>query len=225
MKKAKSNFGDIFKFFSLAVWLFFLSGWAASCKAQTIDLSTDEAVIAELQKRADAKNNERANGDEKLLTKINAAGKLDAQNVCIRRFQESPKIIVIAFFRNDYGCHFEGAFVDLRFYDRTEISDQAKPTLENLGWQKADRTTREKLALWWTEKILHAFDEVFYPNRLNPAKDQWVQPPQTATRKNGDITVILWIQPPPDRLGKKSPQRFEYEFKSDGTFSAAGQEK
>ena len=79
--------------------------FAACSNAQIVsnpDISTDEAVLAELQKRADA-NREKLGLANK--------NKLDAKNVCIERFKESTQVIVIGFFRSDYGCHFEGAFV------------------------------------------------------------------------------------------------------------------
>lgn len=114
------------------------------------------------------------------------------------------RIIVVGLFRYDYGCHFEGAFIDSRFYDETEIVAATKLALESFGWQKANQLTRERLALFWVEKVLHAFDEVFYPNRVNPSQSGGAQPPQTKTEENGDTTVTVWIQPPPDNRGKKS---------------------
>jgi hypothetical protein len=101
------------------------------------DLSTDEGVIAELQKVVDARNAARAGDDEKLAAKQRAARRLGRDSVCIER-KEPAKIIVVGFFRNDYGCHFEGAFVGTRFYDETEILGATKTELERLGWLRAN---------------------------------------------------------------------------------------
>ena len=46
--------------------------------------------------------------------------KLDEK--CIKRFTESPKIIVIGSFRTDYGCHFEGVFVSSRFFEKDDLA-------------------------------------------------------------------------------------------------------
>lgn len=205
------------------VFFFALTAFLVNCaNAQTIsnqmDLSTDEAVIAELQKIRDAKDS-ISSGDERLDAKRRAANKLETRDVCIERLKETPKIIVVAFFRYDYGCHFAGAFIDSRFYNETGIFDAAKPTLESFGWQKTNEKGRERLALFWVEKILHVFDEVFYPNRMNPPQNGGAQPPATDTEANGDVIVTLWIQPPPDRTGKKDARRFEYKFKPDGSLA------
>lgn len=50
------------------------------CVAQTVDLPTDEAVIAELQKIQDAKNAERSKDNPALREKLQAAGKLKKED-------------------------------------------------------------------------------------------------------------------------------------------------
>jgi hypothetical protein len=126
-------------------------------KSGGTDLSTDAGIIAELQKIIGGKNAE-STGDEKLDAKRKAANKLEAKDVCIERLKESAKIIVIGFFRNDYGCHFEGAFVGSRYFDATkEISELSKAALEELGWKKANQKARENLAKLWVEKALLVF--------------------------------------------------------------------
>ncbi len=126
--------------FSLA--LIFLTGISA-CRtnAQTVDLSTKEGVIKELGKQ---KNED-----------------LSKANICIEQMKESAKIIVIGFFRNDYGCHFEGAFIDSRYFEETD-ADLSKNALAALGWKTANQTQREQLAKLWVDKGLLAFSTVLY---------------------------------------------------------------
>lgn len=135
--------------------------------AQTIsnatDLSTDAGVIAELQKRVDAKNAKRANGDEKLIAGQKAEGKLRKEDVCIKRLKESKKVIVIGFSRTDVGCHFDGAFVDSRYIEREDAA-LSKSALAALGWEKADRLMREDLAKIWIGEGLLAFSSIPYKN-------------------------------------------------------------
>lgn len=151
--------------------LFVLSVFSASCASaqiipnqdktkdestlKTVDLSTDETVIAELQKITDERNAKRANGDEKILAKQKAAGKLKKEDVCIERIEEA-EIIAIGFFRTDVGCHLDGIFVGSRYFAREE-SDLSKLALAALGWEKASKSERENLANIWVEKGLLVF--------------------------------------------------------------------
>ena len=140
----------------ISLTFIFLSGLLVGCaQAQTVDLSTDEAVIIELQKIIDAKNAKRANDDEKLLAKQKAAGKLEAKDVRIERIKET-EIIVIGFFRTDVGFHLDGIFVGSRYFDREEF-DLSKIALAALGWKKASEKERETLAKIWVERGLLVF--------------------------------------------------------------------
>lgn len=83
-------------FINISLTFVFLPCILAGCaNAQKVDLATNEAVIAELQKRADAKRTE--------LGKTGGS-KLSAKSVCIERLKESEKVIVIGFFAYDRGC-------------------------------------------------------------------------------------------------------------------------
>ncbi len=155
--------------------IFFVCGFSAGCaNAQIVpkqeqpknelpsnmNLSNDEAVLAELQKITDSKNAKRANGDEKIVAEPNAVFKLEAKDVCIKRIKEA-KIIVVGFFRTDYGCHLEGIFVGSRYFEREE-SDLSKIALAALGWEKATKNERENLANIWVEKGLLVFAPLPY---------------------------------------------------------------
>lgn len=142
----------------------FLAGFPVGCiKAQTSinnDLSTDKAVIAELRKMQEAKNS-ISTGDEQLDAKRRAANKLEKKDVCIGRLKASAKVIVIGFFRTDVGCRFDGTFIDSRFHGRDE-EDLSKIAFAALGWKKADRAGRERLAKIWVGEGLLAFSEMPY---------------------------------------------------------------
>jgi hypothetical protein len=176
------------------------------------DLSTDEAVLGELQKRADAER-------EKLGLAGKGKSKLEAKNVCFERFKESAKIIVIGFFRYDYGCHFEGAFVNSRFYARDDI-EMHKNALDALGWEKASKTERERLAKFWVEKGLLAFFDVLY-TKNDDLKNQAFHPPQAVSDENGAVKITLWIQLPARMRREKGFQHLEFRFAEDGKFSGS----
>jgi len=209
----------------------FLSGISAGCvNAQNIpnqdspkvevvsDLSTDAGVIAELQKIGDAKRAELPKADEKIEAKRRAASRLESKNVCIKRLKESAKVIVIGFFRTDVGCHFSGAFVGSRYFEKTDLIDLSKAALEAFGWQKANQTEREKLAAAWVEKGLLAFYSVLYakPSEL---ENVGFHPPQFVSEKNGAVKINLFIQLPSRMTREKGFQHLEYRFAADGTFT------
>ncbi len=190
------------------VFFFALSAFLTGCvKAQTIsnkaDLSSDEAIIAALQKISDAKN-AQSTGDEKLDAKRKAANKLKKEDVCIERVQESSKIIVIGFFRFDYGCHFEGAFINSVYFE-AENSELHKNALHSLGWEKANRQERERLAKLWVEKVLFAFSAK--PNQTF----------QAISIGDDEIKVIVSLQFPPGVTSRNAPKVFVFD--KDGKMS------
>lgn len=176
------------------------------------DLSTDQGVLAELQKRADAER-------EKLGLVNKGTNKLDANNVCIERYKESPKIIVIGYFRYDYGCHFGGAFVDSRYFEKTDI-DLHKTALAALGWEKAPPREREMLAKFWVEKGLLAFFKVLQ-TKPKELENQDFHPPKVVSNENGEIKVTLWIQLPSGMRREKGFQHLEYKFAKDGSYTGS----
>jgi hypothetical protein len=178
-----------------------LGGYA---RAQTVELSTDEAVIAEMQKRVDAKR--EAEGQKGGI-------KLTAKSVCIERLKESPKVIVIGSFRYDKGCHFDGAFVDSRYLEQSDPAF-SKSVLDALGWEAANRDQREGLAELWVEKGLAAFFTVIH-SRDAKFQGSTFQPPQVITEDAGDIVVKLWVRVTGNR-GKTTDKFLEYRFGNDG---------
>lgn len=185
--------------------------------SEAVDLSTDEAVIAELQKRVDAEGAERAAGDAKLEAKLRATRRLEVKDVCIERSKESAKVIVVGFFRNDYGCHLEGVFVGPRYYGATE-HDLHHDALEAYGWRGAAQKGRERLALAWVEKGLLAFFSVLHTDPKGLEKFGF-HPPQAASANNGEVRVTLWFRVPPGRNGGRGFQHVEYRFDVDGNLS------
>jgi len=64
---------------------------------------------------------------------------------------------MIGFFRYDYGCHFDGAFLDSRYFESTDAAS-SKEALATLGWAKAPKGEREMVASYWVQKgllVLH----------------------------------------------------------------------
>ncbi|HUQ31541.1 MAG TPA: hypothetical protein VM095_05440 [Pyrinomonadaceae bacterium] len=190
-------------------------------KAQ--DLSTDEAVIAELQKRVDAKRAEMGTtGDSKLDAKMKNSSRLDARAVCIKRLKESPKVIVVGFFATDVGCRFDGAFIRSRYFEAADITDLSKAALEEFGWKQANQKRREKLAQLWVENGLLAFSTVLYTKDVDfGINDSAFHPPQTVSAENGEIKVTLWIQLPSGMRPERSFQYLEYQFAADGSFTGS----
>ena len=189
--------------------LFFLTCvLVGGANAQTVNLSTDEAVLEQLGK---LKNE-----------------KFRKEQVCIERLKESARVIVIGSFRNDYGCHFDGAFVNSRFYDSDDVS-LSKNALYALGWKKAGRVRRERLAKLWVEKGLLAFFTVLYTKDKDfqkpqvtyrgghPPKRFEFHPPQVISNENGETVVTLWTSV---MRRKKEFHRHEFRFAKDGTLSA-----
>ena len=178
---------------------------AGCANAQTIDLSTDEAVLAELQKRADAK---RVDPGPK------GGRKLEAKSVCIERLKESEKVIVIGFFAYDRGCRLDGAFVDSRYFESTDAA-LSKSALAAFGWEKAPKREREMLALYWVEKGLLAFFTVLH-TKDKDLKEREFQPPRVVSNENGEIKVMLWISLPSGMRREKGFRHVEYKFAKDG---------
>ncbi len=161
--------------------------------AQKVDLSTKEAVIKELgkQKNADLSN----------------------AKICVERLEESTKVIIIGFFRYDYGCHFEGAFVNSVYIDKG--ADLSQKALAALGWKTANQERREKLAMVWVEKGLLAFSTVLYTKDKNFNAGEF-HPPQVGSEDNGEVVITLWTSV---MRKKKEFHRLEFRFTKDGNLS------
>ena len=180
--------------------------FAVAAAAQTPDLSTDEAVLAAVQKRVDA---DRA-----------AAGKppsrLNKRDVCIRRIKDAPAVVVIGFFAYDRGCALDGAFVDGVYIEKSDKTLSQK-ALAAMGWEKAGHIPREEMALMWVEKGLLAFASIVYEDDKE-APIAGFHRPEVVTPKDGPITVTLWTQRPSGmRNEKASYQRMSYRFTDDGS--------
>ena len=199
--------------------LFFLPCVLAGCaKAQVVsnqdrpkteapsnlDLSTNEGVLAELQRRLDAKREELGK---------KGGSKLEARFVCIERLKETAQIIVIGGFAYDRGCRFQGVFVNSRYFEKDDLA-LSKNALAALGWETASQEQREKLVLLWVEKGLLPFFTVLHTTdkELN---DREFQPPQVVSTEGGEIKVTLWVRLPSGR-GEQGYQHLEYRFSRDG---------
>ncbi|MCY7345923.1 MAG: hypothetical protein LH614_06840 [Pyrinomonadaceae bacterium] len=170
----------------------FLSGVLVGCaNAQTVDLSTKEAVLEQLGK---LKNKE-----------------FNRDKVCIERLKESANIIVVGFFAYDRGCRFDGVFVNSVYFEK-DNADLSKNALNALGWKKANQKEREKLAMIWVEKGLLAFSTVLY-TKDKDFKDGEFYPPQIVTKENGETIITLWTSV---MKRKKEYHNLEFRFTKDG---------
>jgi len=175
----------------LLSWSFSVLAYAQT-KGQKVDLSTKEAVIEQLekQKKADLSN----------------------AKICVERLKESSKIIIIGSFRYDYGCHFEGAFVNSIYFEKS--ADLSPKALGALGWKNANRKQREELAKLWVEKGLLAFSTVLYTQEQDKDfRNIEFQPPQVVTKDNGETVVTLWTSV---MRREKTFHRLEFKFAKDG---------
>ena len=180
----------------LSFALLFLHCILAGCAdAQTVDLSTDEAVVEQFGRQKNEK-----------ITK---------NDVCIKR---SAKIIVIGLM----GCRFHAAFVNSVYLE--EGADLSKNALNALGWKEANQKEREELAKLWVDKGLLAFSTVIYAKVKNLSDDKF-HPPQVVSRKNGEVVVSLWVSFERRKLGRKVNsltkgfRQYEYQFAQDGNSS------
>ena len=201
--------------------LIFLAGLFANCtKAQTVDLSTNEAVIAELQKIVDAKRAEfEIPGNPELDAKIKDSDtKLKASSIRIKRFKDVPEVIVIGTFRTEYGFRLSGVFVNSRYFEKDE-ADLTKNALATLGWEKMPKREREMLADFWVTKCLLAFSDVRYTKDKDFNGGEF-QPPRTVSTENGGIKVTLWIIASSGMMSRGINFKFlEYRFTKDGDLS------
>lgn len=175
----------------------------------TRDLSTDEAVHAELQKLRDAKNESRGLANK-------PRSKIEARFVCIKRFSESPRVIVIGFFAYDRGCRLNGAFVDSDYFEAAD-SSLSRHALDALGWQNAAQSAREGLAKLWVEKGLVGFRGVLHQPDDSVAADRFF-PPQATSAADGVITVKLWVRDEM-RRGKPGVNVAQFSFMTDGNLA------
>lgn len=156
----------------------------ACADAQVPDLSTDQAVRTEL-----AKNSEFASALDSL---------------CIQRLKESSSIIVIGTHAMDSDCEVHGAFVNAVYFSE-DTPDLSQKALAVLGWEKANKEQREKLAIFWAEKGLLAFSTVLYTQDkdFDPYRGvTWkgkkpnfgeFHPPNALVSENGEIVVRMWV--------------------------------
>ena len=190
--------------FAFALLLLIFAGCTRAQDFSQPDLSTDEAVLAELQKIVDAKRAELGG---------KGGSKLDAKFVCIKRLKESARVIVIGRFAYDYGCRLQGVFVDSRYFEKEDAA-LSKHALAALGWETAKQAERERLVKLWVEKGYLAFFNVLN-ERNEDFQNREFQSPQVASRETGETKFTLWIRLPPGRT-ERGYQLLEYRFAPDG---------
>jgi len=164
----------------------------------------------------DLSTNEGLNAAREAL----AGKKLDQRSLnCLRRGKTLP-IISVGTFAFDWGCRFEGVFVKSRYF-KTSQNENWKDALDLLGWQTANSTEREKLALGWVRESWLAFIRVLTVKNED-FENHSFQPPSVTTNQEREVIVTLWTNPPGrGRARGRSYQLREYKFSGAGAFVSA----
>ena len=162
---------------------------AGCANAQKADGLTDEVVLRTIEKLR--------------------GGDWRQDEICIKRFKEneSAKLVVVGIKDDNEICQFDGAFVGADYFEHGK-PDWTKNALRLLGWEKANRQERERLAKLWVEKVLFAFS----------AKSN--QTFQTVSTGDDEIKVIVSLQFPPGVTSRNAPKIFVFD--KDGNMSPAG---
>lgn len=138
---------------------------------------------------------------------------------CIKKtLVETVEIQIFGHFRTEYGCYFAGVSVNSQYLKKDD-AELSKIVLGALGWEKASRAEREKLAKLWVEKGLLAYSRVLYTKDEDFGSGEF-KPPQVVSDENGEIKVTLWILKSSGMMKRaKNFQRLEFRFASDGNMS------
>lgn len=162
---------------------------AACANAQKADALTDETVLRTIEKLR--------------------GGVLSQDDICIKKFKENElaRLVVVGVKDEKLVCHLDGAFVDLDYFQQGRL-DWSKNALKALGWEKANRQQRERLAKLLVEKVLFAFSAK--PN-------QTFQAVSTADDK---IKVTVSLQFPPGVTSRHAPKQFIFD--KDGNILPSG---
>jgi hypothetical protein len=132
---------------------------------------------------------------------------------CIRRNSDLPQIVAVGGSAFDYGCLFQGVFVDSHYFENGDVA-LSKKALDALGWRTANPEERERLARLWVENGLLPFFTVI-AQKNEDFQNRSFQPPQAISKENGQIIVTLWISLP-IMLNGRHYQLLEYRFSKDG---------
>jgi len=97
----------------------------ACANAQKVDVLTDEAVIQTIEKLR--------------------GGDWNRNEICIKKLKEQANLVVIGVKDKNSVCHVSLVFVDSDYFENGRL-DWTKKALHLLGWEKANRQQREKLA-------------------------------------------------------------------------------
>lgn len=141
----------------------------------------------------------------------------DRSKNCIRRHDSLPGIVVVGGFAFDYGCRWQGVFINSK-YVGVDDQSMSRSALESLGWKTANRKQREALAQAWVGNGLLGFLTVLSAKNEHFAERSF-QPPQASTNSAGETVVTLWLRLPAGRVRGTTYQLREYRFSKDGDFA------
>lgn len=123
---------------------------------------------------------------------------LSENDVCIKRLEKSTKVIIIGFPGSDSKCNVNGVVVDSSYFE-TKDRGLSKNVLAALGWEKADRQEREKLAKLLVEQCFFAF---YFGQKQTFA---------AVSTDDGGIKVIVSLEYPPGITSRNAPKTFLFD--------------
>ncbi len=136
---------------------------------------------------------------------------------CIRRDKSLPGVIAVGGFAYDYGCRFQGVFVNSQYLTDDDKA-LSRTALDAVGWNRGDRSQRENAAQAWVANGLLAFLTVISVKNSDFTNHSF-QPPQTSTRADGTVAVTLWVRLPSGRVPGTRYDLREYRFSSEGNLA------
>ncbi|MFZ5554563.1 MAG: hypothetical protein ACOZCO_15695 [Bacteroidota bacterium] len=156
------------------VLLFFSCSSSEEKKKNNLpDLSTDEAVVKEVNK-----------GRENTIEK---------EDICIERPEAFKDLILVGFFADDRGCMFETAFYKNEKIDVEKASSQI---LIDNGWEK--RENKADLALEWVTNVSALWETVVSerPEYFDTTGEHVFSAPEIQLQENGGVIIKTWIKEP-----------------------------
>jgi hypothetical protein len=161
----------------------------------TPDLSTDEGVLRALNATRDSR--------------------LDKDDLCVKRAEELPAVVLVGYFAHDRGCMPGEIFIDGK---KHEYDHASRPALHKLGWKQADASGRVALAVRWTKLGLMAFQGTV----LSAEPEGFGRPGFASINgrtDGGNTHVTLWMRQPTGMQCGKGYTELQFVFRGDGSLA------
>jgi len=158
-----------------------------------IDLSTDEKVMAELNK--------------------GRKEPLEEGEVCIERPEEFKDLILIGYFADDRGCMLGDAFYK---GEKIDIEKSSSKILMDNGW--AERKNKADLALEWVVNVSALWETVVSeePDNFDTTGEHIFSAPEIQLLDNGSVIIKCWIKEPSGMAPEDEYYKLLVEFSDKG---------